>query len=148
MKSLVVPVLPAEGRPKRPGAYTRAELNDFLQHGDHSACDVGLDDVVHSGMRLLEQGAIVRRHLANHVRVDADAVRGENREGRSVLEEIQVRGAESERQIWRQGLVMPKRRAVSITLLMPIFSVSLTAGTLREPASARRSVMRPSNFSS
>ena len=46
------------------------------------------------------------------------------------------------------GLVMPKRRAMSITLFMPIFSASFTAGTLREPSSARRSVIMPSNFSS
>jgi len=46
------------------------------------------------------------------------------------------------------GVVMPNRFAISTTVLMPIFSASFTAGTLREPAKARRRVMVPSNFSS
>ena len=45
-------------------------------------------------------------------------------------------------------VVIPKRRVMSTTELMPTFSASFTAGTLREPASARRSVIVPSNFSS
>ena len=48
----------------------------------------------------------------------------------------------------RDPRLMPKRRAVSTTELTPSFSASFTAGTLREPASARRSVIVPSNFSS
>src|SRR6266704_3429850 len=46
------------------------------------------------------------------------------------------------------GVVMPKRLAMSTTVLMPTFSASFTAGTLREPASARRSVIVASNLSS
>src|SRR2546428_202254 len=46
------------------------------------------------------------------------------------------------------GVVMPKRRAMSTTELMVSFSASLTAGTLREPARARRRVIVPSNLSS
>ena len=44
--------------------------------------------------------------------------------------------------------VMPKRRAYSMTVLIPTLSASFSAGMLRDCASARRSVIVPSNFSS
>src|SRR5258708_38300922 len=45
------------------------------------------------------------------------------------------------------GVVMPNRFVISTTVLMPTFSASFTAGTLREPPIAQRREMGPSNFS-
>src|SRR5258708_39434569 len=53
-------------------------------------------------MRFFEQRAVVTGDTANHVRIDADAVIGENGEGGDVFEQLHVRGAEGQRQIGRQ----------------------------------------------
>ena len=53
-------------------------------------------------MRLFEQRAIVGGDAANHVRIDANAVIGKHGERRGVLEEIQIGGAQRDRQIRRQ----------------------------------------------
>jgi hypothetical protein len=55
--------------------------------------------------------AVVTGDAANHVRIDADAVIGENGEGRDVFEELHVRGSEGQRQIGRQrrGDAKPSR---------------------------------------
>ena len=102
VKSLVVPVFPAGGAAQRFGLHAGAELDDVLEHGGHGARDFRRDHVVHGGMRLLEQRAIVAGHAANHVRVDADAVVGKDGERRDVLEQIQIRRAQRDGQIRRQ----------------------------------------------
>src|SRR2546430_15072198 len=53
-------------------------------------------------MRFFEERAVVTGDAANHVRINADAIVGENGEGGYVLEKFHVRGAESQRQIWRK----------------------------------------------
>src|SRR5258708_36552600 len=53
-------------------------------------------------MRLLKQRAVVTGDPANHVRIDANAVVGENGEGGDMLKKLHVRSAERQRQIWRQ----------------------------------------------
>ena len=98
MKSLVVPVLPPAGRPERARGSAGAELDDVLQHGHHGARDVGRDHVVNEGMRLFEQRAVIAGHAANHVRVDANAVVGKDRERRGVFEQVQIGRAQRDRQ--------------------------------------------------
>ena len=57
---------------------------------------------MHFGVRFFEQRAVVARHAANHVRIDADPVIRKHGECRNVLEQLHVRGAERQRQIRRQ----------------------------------------------
>src|SRR5258708_37866071 len=53
-------------------------------------------------MRLVQQRAVVTGDPANDVRIDANAVIRENGEGGDMLNQLHVRGAERQRQIWRQ----------------------------------------------
>src|SRR5260370_41334944 len=55
-------------------------------------------------MRFFEQRAVITGDAANHVRIDADTVVREHREGRHMFEQLHIRGAESQRQIrWKRG---------------------------------------------
>ena len=48
---------------------------------------------MYGGARLFQQSAIVSRHPANEVGVNADSIVWKNGKGRDVLHEIQIRGA-------------------------------------------------------
>ncbi len=102
VKSLVVPVFPAGGATQFFGAHAGAELDDIFEHGDHGAGDVGRNHVSDVRARLFENGAVVRGDAANVVRLDVNAVVGENGERRGVLDQGEIGSAEGERKIGRQ----------------------------------------------
>ena len=84
-------------------AHAGAELDDLFEHGDHGTGDFGRNHVSNLRARLFENGAIVRGDAANVVRLDVNAVVGENGEGGGVFHQSEIGSAEGERKIGRQG---------------------------------------------
>src|SRR5262249_45715783 len=83
---------------------SRSELNDFLKHRRHRARNIRRNHFMNSGMRFLEQSAVVRGDAANHVWIDADAVIREHSESGDVLEQPHIRSAQREWQIrWQRS---------------------------------------------
>ena len=99
----------ARGRPgKRFGAYSRAEIDYILEHSHHRARDLRRNHVVHCRACFLQQGTVVSCDTANEMRIDANPVVRENRERGNVFHQVQICGAESNRQIGRQGTLNSK----------------------------------------
>ena len=113
VKSFVVPVFPADGRPKLLRAHAGAELHHVLKHRDHGARHVGRQHVGDRRTRLFKNRAVVGRHAANVVRLDMNAIVRKHSEGGSVLHQRQVGSAKRQRQIRRQRALdagLPRQR--------------------------------------